>query len=158
MIRTLYQASQAGVSIQLIVRGFCCLRPGVPGLSQNIRITSVVGRFLEHSRIYYFRDAQPQPLDGRFFIGSADWMSRNLGKRVEVVVPVEELAGRQRLWSILEMLRSDQRQTWDMASDGSYVQRRLPNPDQDPGIHARLLAAARQAAEPASGDEPRRTE
>jgi polyphosphate kinase len=153
VIRALYSASQAGVPIHLLVRGFCCLRPGVPGLSENIRITSVVGRFLEHSRIFYFRNGEPRELDGRFFIGSADWMPRNLGKRVEVVVPIEDLAGRQRLWSILELLRADQRQTWDMRPDGAYVQRRPANPDDEPGVQARMLVAARQAAAPPSAHD-----
>jgi len=146
VIRTLYQASQAGVPIELIVRGFCCLRPGVPGLSENIRVTSIVGRFLEHSRVFYFRNGEPQAIDGRFFIGSADWMSRNLGKRLEVIVPIEDLTGRQRLWSLLEQLRADQRQTWDMQPDGTYVQRHPTSPETAVGIQAQLLAAARQSA------------
>ena len=81
--------SQAGVTIDLIVRGFCTLQPGVPGLSDNIRVISVIGRFLEHSRIFYFRNGADDPVDGEFYIGSADWMYRNLLARVEAVVPIE---------------------------------------------------------------------
>ncbi len=153
IIRALYQASQAGVPIDLIVRGFCCLQPGVPGRSENIRVTSVVGRFLEHSRIFYFRNGEALETDGRFFIGSADWMSRNLSRRVEVVVPVEDQPARLRLWSILELLLSDQRQTWDMQPDGTYVQRRPTDP-HDPGVHARLLALTRAAAASAPSHGP----
>ena len=77
-----------GVSIDLIIRGFCCLRPGVPGRTENIRIRSIIGRFLEHSRIFYFANGKEDPADGEYFIGSADWMFRNLSKRIEVVTPV----------------------------------------------------------------------
>ena len=99
----LSRASQAGVPIDLIVRGFCCLRPGVPGLTENIRIRSIIGRFLEHSRIFHFAAGADDPLDGEFFIGSADWMHRNLSERVEAVVPILERRLRARLWEILEI-------------------------------------------------------
>jgi hypothetical protein len=90
IIKRLYEASQAGVKITCIVRGFCCLRPGVPGLSENIRIVSVVGRFLEHARIFHFAAGQDDPVDGEWYIGSGDWMSRNLNNRVEAVAPVQD--------------------------------------------------------------------
>jgi polyphosphate kinase len=125
----LLAASQAGVPIDLIVRGFCVLRPGVPGVSENIRITSVIGRFLEHSRIYYFRNGAEDPTDGRFFIGSADWMERNLSRRVEAVTPIEARPLRERLWKILQVMLADYRESWDLRPDGSYVQRTPP-----PGI------------------------
>ena len=88
MIEALCEASEAGVSIDLIIRGFCCLRPGVPGRTENIRIRSIIGRFLEHSRIFYFANGKEDPAEGEYFIGSADWMFRNLSKRIEVVTPV----------------------------------------------------------------------
>jgi polyphosphate kinase len=145
IIRSLYRASQAGVPSDLIVRGFCCLRPGVPGLSENIRVTSVVGRFLEHSRIFYFRNGEASELDGRFYIGSADWMFRNLNRRIEVVTAVEDQACRQRLWHALELLLSDQRQAWDMQADGTYVQRRPSDPATHLGTHVAMMNWARQS-------------
>jgi polyphosphate kinase len=143
IIAALYAASQAGVPIDLIVRGFCCLRPGVPGLSDNIRVISVIGRFLEHSRIFYFRNGEANPLEGRFFIGSADWMYRNLKNRVEIVTPVDEAAARQRLWQTLEILLSDRRQAWDMRPDGTYVQRQPDDPAAELGTHVQLMRLAR---------------
>ena len=98
IIRALYAASQAGVPIDLVVRGFCRLRPGVPGMSQNIRVISVVGRFLEHARIFFFRNGASDEVDGEFYIGSADWMYRNLLHRVEAVVPIDDRGLRPRLW------------------------------------------------------------
>jgi len=131
----LYEASQAGVKVDLIVRGFCCLRPGVEGLSENIRVISVVGRFLEHSRIFYFRNAAEDPVDGDYYIGSADWMYRNLLARVEAVTPIENRACRERCWEILQVMLRDGRQAWDMQSDGSYIQR-SPAPDIESGPEA----------------------
>ena len=103
IIKMLYQASKAGVQIQLIVRGFCCLRPGVKGLSENIQVFSLVGRLLEHSRIFYFSDGHEDPLRGQFFIGSADWMSRNLFDRVEVIAPIFDEGLKRKLWDILDI-------------------------------------------------------
>ena len=88
MIEALCEASNAGVPIDLIIRGFCCLRPGVPGHTENIRIRSIIGRFLEHSRIFYFANGGQDSADGEYYIGSADWMFRNLSKRIEVVTPI----------------------------------------------------------------------
>jgi polyphosphate kinase len=127
----LVEASRAGVPIDLIVRGFCVLAPGVAGATDNVRVISVIGRFLEHSRIYYFRNGADNPLGGEFYIGSADWMSRNLSERVEVVTPVEAPAHRARLWEILQVMLQDRRQAWDMHSDGTYEQRR-PEPGAGP--------------------------
>ncbi len=129
--RALYAASQSGVEIDLLVRGFCTLRPGVAGMSERIRVTSVIGRFLEHSRIFYFRNGAADEVDGEFFIGSADWMYRNLLARVEAAVPIDNRTHRQRLWQILQTMLADQRQAWDMQPDGSYVQRR-PSPPPTP--------------------------
>ncbi|MGB8332802.1 MAG: polyphosphate kinase 1, partial [Polyangiales bacterium] len=117
--RALYEASQAGVHVDLIVRDSCRLRPRVPGLSDNIRVISVVGRFLEHSRIYYFRNGGQE----EYYIGSADCMTRNLVSRVEVLTPVEPVGLRAELRTILDILLNDQRSAWDMQPDGSYVQR-----------------------------------
>ena len=142
--RALYRASQAGVPIDLIVRGFCTLRPGVPGLSENIRVTSIIGRFLEHSRVFYFRNGVADEIDGEFYIGSADWMYRNLQARVEAVVPIERRPLRERLWDILRVMLTDQRQAWDMASDGTYTQRRPTDPTAQ-GTHQTLMALARQS-------------
>jgi polyphosphate kinase len=124
MIEALCEASEAGVSIDLIIRGFCCLRPGVPGRTENIRIRSIIGRFLEHSRIFYFANGKEDPADGEYFIGSADWMFRNLSKRIEVVTPVRAAGPRQRLWEILHICLHDRREAWVLEPDGNYVQLR----------------------------------
>jgi polyphosphate kinase len=119
IIATLYEASQAGVQIDLIVRGICCLRPGLSGVSEKIRVISIVGRYLEHSRIFYFHN------DGReeIYLGSADWMPRNLDRRVEAVTPVEEPGLVNRLKEILEVLLGDNRYAWELQADGTYLQR-----------------------------------
>lgn len=119
MIEALYSASQAGVEIDLIVRGICCLKPGVPGVSDRIRVMSIVGRFLEHSRVYYFANDG----EAEYYFGSADWMPRNFDRRVEAVAPVEGAALQARLTSLLETCLADNRQAWDLMPDGSYVQR-----------------------------------
>lgn len=144
VVRALYRASQAGVQIDLIVRGFCTLRPGVPGLSDNIRVISIIGRFLEHSRIFYFRNGAAAPVDGEFYIGSADWMYRNLLARVEAIVPIEQPALRARLWQIVQIMLGDRRQAWDLAPDGSYAQRQPIDPARDVGTHEQLMTLTRQ--------------
>ena len=127
MTDKLYEASQAGVPIDLIVRGFCCLRPGVEGLSETIRVTSIVGRFLEHSRVVHFAGGEERPEDGLFFIGSADWMYRNLSDRVEAHTPVRAPAARAKLWQILDALRRDRVNAWDQRADGEYTLRPAAN-------------------------------
>lgn len=122
VVQALYEASQAGVRIDLIVRGFCVLRPGVDQLSPTIRVISIVGRFLEHSRIYYFRNGAEKKLGGDFFIGSADWMHRNLERRIEAVTPVDDHNIRKRIWNVLKVMLADKRQAWEMQADGSYIQ------------------------------------
>jgi len=119
--RALYRASQAGVKVDLIVRDTCRVRPGIPGLSHNIRVVSIVGRFLEHARILYFANQGME----EYFIGSADMMQRNLQSRVEVMTPVEDPELRQELRLILDVQLGDPRSAWDMQSDGSYIQRGL---------------------------------
>lgn len=137
IIRLLYEASQAGVEIDLIVRGICCLRPGMPGVSENIRVISVIGRFLEHSRIFCFHNSgKPE-----YYIGSADWMTRNLDRRVEAVVPIEDPKLIKELQNILDVLQADNRQAWEMAADGTFTQRR-PVDDEERGTHATLMAYA----------------
>ncbi|MCQ4272702.1 polyphosphate kinase 1 [Pseudomonas kuykendallii] len=117
IIRALYKASQAGVKIDLVVRGMCCLRPGVPGVSHNIQVRSIIGRFLEHSRIYYFLNGG----DEKIFLSSADWMERNLDKRIETCFPVEGKKLITRVKKELESYLTDNSQAWALQSDGSYV-------------------------------------
>jgi len=122
IIEALCEASGAGVPIDLIVRGFCCLRPGVAGQTDQIRVRSIIGRFLEHSRIFHFAAGQEKPSLGDFFIGSADWMFRNLSKRVEVVTPVSDAKLKARLWEVLDVCLRDRRQAWVLGSNGTYAQ------------------------------------
>lgn len=128
----LYEASQAGVKITIVCRGFCCLRPGVKGLSENIRVISVVGRFLEHSRIFYFGNGALDPVDGDWYIGSADWMYRNLSNRVEVAVPVRDDSAKRRLIRLMEIHQQDHRNAWDLHPNGTYTLR-TPPADADQG-------------------------
>jgi polyphosphate kinase len=143
VIQGLYMASQAGVKIDLIVRGFCCLRPGVAGLSENIRVISVVGRFLEHSRIFYFQNEDEAGGVPQFYLGSADWMNRNLSHRVEAAVPVEDAALQGRLKEILDILLADNRSAWDLAADGTWTQRVPAEGEADRGTHQRLMELTR---------------
>lgn len=118
IIRALYEASRAGVQIDLIVRGMCTLRPGVPGLSENIRVRSIIGRLLEHSRVFYFHSGGREEL----FIASADWMGRNFFRRIEICTPVENPAIKQRIMrEALTLALADNRKAWLMQPDGSYV-------------------------------------
>ncbi|UIE36742.1 polyphosphate kinase 1 [Leptodesmis sichuanensis] len=134
IIRALYEASQAGVQIDLVVRGMCCLRPGIPGVSETIRVMSIIGRYLEHSRIFRFHNNG----DEQIFIGSADWMPRNLDRRVEAVTPVEDPKLVNELQEILQILLSDNRQAWDLQPDGRYIQR-YPGPDEAERSAQRIL-------------------
>nr|MBA3890738.1 polyphosphate kinase 1 [Gemmatimonadaceae bacterium] len=133
VIGALYAASQAGVDIDLIVRGICCLRPGIPGVSDRIRVLSLVGRFLEHSRLMHFaNDGAPE-----YYIGSADWMPRNFDRRVEAVTPVAGAELHSRLHTLIEACLADDRQGWELEAGGTWRQR---NPDgTGPGIHDLLL-------------------
>jgi len=136
--RALYEAAMAGVKVDLIVRDTCRLRPGIPGLSDNVRVISIVGRFLEHSRIFYFRNGG----DEEYFIGSADCMRRNLESRVETVVPVEAEPLRKSLRQILDVQFDDHRAAWDMQSDGSYVQRQPGRRRDKRSSQEKLIALA----------------
>lgn len=120
IIRALYRASMAGVRIDLIIRGICCLKPGVPGISENIHVKSIIGRFLEHSRVYYFCNGGHEEL----FIGSADFMPRNLDKRVETIIPVIDPKLVESVKSDLEVLLRDNRKSWAMNPDGTYSRER----------------------------------
>ena len=122
IIQALYAASQAGVKIDLIIRGICCLRPNTEGLSENIRVISVVGRFLEHSRIFYFHNNGQEEM----YIGSADWMTRNLSRRVEAITPIESSQAFLELQEILGVLLADNRHAWELQSNGKYIQRHSP--------------------------------
>ena len=135
IIDALYRAGQAGVEIDLIIRGICCLRPGIPGTSDHIRVISVIGRFLEHSRVWYFHNDGA----GEYLIGSADWMPRNLDRRVEVIVPVEEPAHHVRLKRVLDVCLADNRQAWELRPDGSYGQRQPAEGEAARGTHRALL-------------------
>lgn len=132
VIRELYAASRAGVEIDLIVRGICCLRPGLEGVSERIRVRSIVGRFVEHGRVFYFHNAgQPDLL-----CSSGDWMERNFFSRVEVCFPVEDEDLRRRLVDDLEVDLWDNCQAWVMQPDGSYVRR---DPGDDPPVAAQSV-------------------
>lgn len=133
VIKALYQASQAGVKIELIVRGVCCLKPGIPSVSENIRVVSIVGRFLEHSRVYYFENSANQ-----VYCASSDWMERNLSNRIEVCFPIVKKKLANRIVGELETYLNDQAQSWDLQADGDYESNNNPG-EEAPGVQALLL-------------------
>jgi len=134
MITALYGASAAGVEIDLIVRGICCLRPGLDGVSDRIRVISIVGRFLEHSRLWYWENGgEPE-----YYFGSPDWMPRNLDRRVECVVPIDDPTLHARVRALLDACLEDNRQAWDLHADGTYTQR-LPGAEPERATHRILL-------------------
>ncbi len=137
-IRALYRASQAGVQVDLNIRGICCLVPGIPGVSENVRVNSVVGRFLEHSRIYGFERAG----ETHVYIGSADLMPRNLDTRVELVAPVDDEVLRDDLVDTLERCFADDANAWDLAADGTWTRR---TPGEEPRSVQRELMLGHQA-------------
>ena len=138
VIQELYRASQAGVRIDLIIRGHCRLRPGVPGYSETIRVCSIIGRFLEHSRIFHFHNnGKPTTL-----IGSADWQRRNLEERIEVVVPITDEEAQGRLIRTLSFCLEDNRLAWDLHADGRYVQRRANDGEPVHALHDTLMDRA----------------
>ena len=152
VIESLYEASQAGVQVDLVVRSICCLRPGVPGLSENIRVVSVLGRFLEHERLFAFHGEE-----SRYFLGSADMMPRNLDSRVEVLAPVEDPALRAEIDVLLETSLSDTRSSFQLQPDGTWERRRPaagePERSAQEELMARALEAARVADEEADREE-----
>jgi polyphosphate kinase len=137
IVRALYKASRAGVKLDLVVRDTCRFRPGIAGLSENTRVISIVGRFLEHARILYFRNGG----DEEYYIGSADMMRRNLESRVEVHAPVENPELRQELRLILDVQLADQRTAWDMDAGGRYTQR-VPEDEKAKGAQQTLIGVA----------------
>jgi polyphosphate kinase len=139
MIRALYRASQAGVPIVLDVRGLCCLRPGVPGLSETIRVFSVVGRFLEHARIYRFENAGAP----EYFIGSADWMKRNLDNRVETIAPVSAPHLQEQCERLLATYDADNCSAWDLQADGSYLRRQPATGEERRAAQEQFIALAK---------------
>jgi polyphosphate kinase len=150
LIEALCDATAAGVPVDSIIRGFCCLRPGVPGRTEGLRVRSIIGRFLEHSRIFHFAAGHENPVEGEFFIGSADWMFRNLSKRVEVLAPVLAKDAKERLWEILDICLRDRRKAWVLGEDGTY--RQLHPGDHLAGVealgtHEALMELARRRAE-----------
>jgi polyphosphate kinase len=147
IIEALCEAAGAGVAIDLVIRGICCLRPGIAGRSEGIRVRSIIGRFLEHSRIFHFAAGHEDPLAGEFYIGSADWMFRNLSRRVEVVTPVTAPGPKQRLWEILDICVRDHRQAWILNSDGSYSRLCSAGAGEGPeavGTHLTLMELTRR--------------
>jgi polyphosphate kinase len=150
-IRALYRASQAGVRVDLNVRGICCLRPGLEGVSENIRVVSIVGRLLEHSRVFTFERGGEHTI----FISSADLMPRNLDHRVELAAPVESLELHAELLDTLERAFADNQNSWELGSDGSWS-RRAPEPGERPRSLQRELAEryAARAGEKPQRDEP----
>jgi polyphosphate kinase len=148
VIRALYRASQAGVKIELIVRGICCLRPGIKGVSENIHVRSIVGRFLEHSRIFYFRHGGAENL----YTGSADWMQRNLNQRVEAVFPIEDERLKRKIMTILDLMLRDNVKARELQADGTYIRvkpkkgkKRLDSQERQLEMSAQRLAQVQEA-------------
>ncbi len=123
IIKLLYEASNEGVQIKLIIRGMCCLYPQKKGLSENIKVISIIGRFLEHSRIFWFNNNR----NPEVFIGSADWMRRNLDRRVEAVTPIEDIKIKSEIQHLLDLYLEENEDSWKMQSDGSYTKNQTLN-------------------------------
>jgi polyphosphate kinase len=143
IVEALYRASQAGVKVELIVRDTCRLRPGLPGISETVSVISIVGRFLEHTRVYYFQNGG----DEEYFIGSADLMTRNLESRVEILAPIESSRLRRELHALFETQLGDQRSAWEMQADGSYIQRKPRGGSRGRPCQEILIEASRLRAE-----------
>ncbi len=143
VIVALYRASQAGVEIDLIVRGICCLLPGLRGVSDRIRVVSIIGRFLEHSRVAYFANGG----NPEYYIGSADWMPRNFDRRVEAMSPIEDVSLHGHLRNVLETCLADNRQAWTLGADGTY-RRKTAAQGEERATHAILMRDPWAAPEP----------
>ncbi len=148
MIRALYRASQAGVPVELNVRGICALTPGVPGVSENISVVSVLGRFLEHSRIYSFERGD----DRRVYTGSADLMQRNLYKRIELIIPIDDESVKAEMLDILELSLADTTGAWTLDAQGAWTRRRPAEGEEPVSVQATLIerSSARAAEAPAA--------
>ena len=142
VIRALYKASMAGVYVDLIVRGICCLRPGIPGISENIRVRGIVGRFLEHTRCYYFHNNG----DEQVFCASADWMDRNLFRRIEIMFPIRDAAMKVRLIADLDTYLADNTHAWELRPDGSYAPITAASGDDAISAQTRLLTQFAEAS------------
>jgi polyphosphate kinase len=153
-IEALYRASCAGVKVDLIIRGVCALRPGVPGVSDNIRVRSIVGRFLEHSRVFYFENGGAPEM----YCASADWMERNFFRRVEIAFPIQRDTHHERILRDLDLCLRDNTQAWELQSDGSY--RRVERRRQERLVSAQseLLAIYAAGQSPVFTIEPKRGE
>jgi polyphosphate kinase len=141
IIQKLYKASQAGVEIILYVRGFCCIKPQIKNLSENIKVYSILGRFLEHSRFFMFLAGHENMVDGDFFIGSADWMYRNLHSRVEVITPVYDVKAKRKLCDYIHMMELDFENRWELLSNGVYQQMKkiLPEHKSEMGSQEQMM-------------------
>jgi polyphosphate kinase len=142
VIRALYEASSAGVFVDLIVRGICCLRPGIPRVSENIRVRSIVGRFLEHSRCYYFHNGG----DEEIYCASADWMDRNFFRRIELMFPIQARALKARLMADLDVYLADNVQAWELRADGEYTQLAAQRGEEPRAAQLRLLRELAEAS------------
>jgi polyphosphate kinase len=149
-IDALYAASQAGVPIDLVVRGMCSLRPGVPGLSETIRVRSILGRFLEHSRIMHFGP----PGEDTIWIGSADIMLRNLDRRVEALVQVKDEEARKRLCEVLELALSPEVAAWELQGDGTWTRRSRDEQDNRLADYQELLIGRALGTAGGTGERP----
>lgn len=143
VVAALYRASQVGVKVELVVRDTCRLRPGLPGISETISVISIVGRFLEHARVYYFQNGG----DEEYFIGSADLMTRNLESRVEILTPIEHPDLRREVHALMETQLADRRSAWDMHEDGSYIQRRPRGGHKARSAQETMIESARLRSE-----------
>ena len=142
VIRALYEASGAGVFVDLIVRGICCLRPGIPGVSENIRVRSIVGRFLEHSRCYYFHNGG----DEEIYCASADWMERNFFRRIELMFPIQGKALKRRLMTDLDVYLADNTQAWELKANGDYTQLSPQSGEEPKAAQLQLLRELGEAS------------
>jgi polyphosphate kinase len=159
LIRALCDASRAGVRIRLNVRGICCLRPGLKGASENIEVVSIVDRFLEHARVFHFRNGG----DDEVYLGSADWMPRNLDRRIELLFPVEHPACRRKVLEALDAMFLDNVKARRLQADGTYKRRRPTRGEESYRVQVRLYELGRRALERARAAappsfEPRRAE